>query len=101
MGVGDIDGGEAGGVGVHPAAEGGGVLAEPSVVEAGFGVALVAREFVSGDAGIADRVKRLDLDVVVVNGSAPGAEVKVNTHQVGVVRREVESDLLPRSTCTI
>jgi hypothetical protein len=51
--VGRVDRCEAGRVGMHPAAEAGGVLTEPSVVEACFGVSLVAGEFVSVDAGIA------------------------------------------------
>jgi hypothetical protein len=42
LGIGEIDSGAFGRIGVHPAAEGGGVLTEPGVVEAGFGVALFA-----------------------------------------------------------
>jgi hypothetical protein len=52
LGVGGVDGGESGGVRVHPAGEGGGVLAELGVVEVGFGVVYVAGEFVRGDARV-------------------------------------------------
>jgi hypothetical protein len=38
---------KAGGVGGHPATEGGGVLTELGVIEVGFGVALVAGEFMA------------------------------------------------------
>jgi len=46
LGIGEVDGGEAVGVGGDPATELGGILAKLGVVEIGFGVALVAGEFV-------------------------------------------------------
>ncbi len=52
LGFHGVDGGEASGVGGHPAGELGSVLAELRVVEGGLGVAFVAGEFVGGDAGV-------------------------------------------------
>ena len=72
-------------------------MAELGVVEVGFGVALVFGEFVRGDAGVADRVEHLDLDVIIINGSAASGEIQVDAHHVGVVSSEIERHLLPTS----
>ena len=76
LGIGWIGGGEAGGVGVHPAAELGRVLAEPGVVERGFGVALVAGEFVGAGPGVA-RVKLAEGEIVEVLGNDDWGSVVV------------------------
>ncbi len=53
-------------VGGNPASELGRVLAEPGVVEGGFGVALQAGKFVGGDAGVSgvDFAKRQVIEVL-------------------------------------
>src|SRR5438128_8983664 len=54
------------GVGSSPAAKRRAVLAEPSMVQTGFGVAFVGREFVGGGAGVArdDFAKRKIVQVL-------------------------------------
>ncbi len=74
VGIGDGNGG-TGPIGGEPAAEAAGVVACPEVIVAGFGVALLAFEFVSGGRGAIVGVSVLAAVGVEVGVVADGAVV--------------------------